>query len=122
LPVLADGKDVMRGRRGLAANLRSAAEDVDPVAHGRGAQAMSRRRQVGQGFPAIGRWVVAVLTAPVGLAMTMVDHADVRLIKLPFNLPKIDLNMQWHERVHRDPGGKWMRDAFARRYRAKQPI
>jgi hypothetical protein len=43
------------------------------------------------------------------------------LVQLPFTLPKIDLNMQWHERVHRDPGGKWLREAFASRYRAMKP-
>lgn len=85
------------------------------------------RRTVGLTVPyasGIGATVAAsdlVLTAPVGLAMTMIDHADVRLVQLPFNLPKIDLNMQWHERVHRDPGGKWLREAFASRYRAKKP-
>jgi DNA-binding transcriptional LysR family regulator len=85
------------------------------------------RRSIGLTVPyssGIGSTVAAsdlVLTAPVGLAMTMVDHADVHLIQLPFNLPKIDLNMQWHERVHRDPGGKWLREAFASRYRAKKP-
>jgi DNA-binding transcriptional LysR family regulator len=85
------------------------------------------RRSIGLTVPyssGIGATVAAsdlVLTAPVGLAMTMVDHADVRLLQLPFSLPKIDLNMQWHERVHRDPGGKWLREAFASRYRAKEP-
>ncbi len=62
-----------------------------------------------------------VLTVPVGLATTMVALADVRLVPLPFDLPAIDLNMQWHERVHRDPGGQWLRQAFAESYRAKQP-
>jgi DNA-binding transcriptional LysR family regulator len=61
-----------------------------------------------------------VLTVPVGLAMTMIGSCDVRLMKLPFDLPTIDLNMQWHERVHRDPGGKWLREVFGRRYRAKK--
>ncbi len=60
-----------------------------------------------------------LLTVPVGLALTMVALADVRLVPLPFELPPIDLNMQWHERVHRDPGGKWLRSAFAESYRAK---
>ena len=86
------------------------------------------RRSIGLTVPyssGIGLTVAAsdlVLTAPVGLAMTMIDHADVRLVQLPFSLPKIDLNMQWHERVHRDPGGKWLRGAFASRYRAKKPV
>lgn len=60
-----------------------------------------------------------VLTVPVGLAMTMVATADVRMLPLPFEMPAIDLSMQWHERKHRDPGGRWLRAAFAERYRAK---
>jgi DNA-binding transcriptional LysR family regulator len=89
--------------------------------------AKGMRRSVGLTIPyssGIGLTVAAsdlVLTAPVGLAMTMIDHADVRLLPLPFDLPRIDLNMQWHERVHRDPGGKWLREKFAERYRAKKP-
>lgn len=89
--------------------------------------AKGMRRSVGLTVPyssGIGLTVAAsdlVLTAPVGLAMTMIDHADVRLLPLPFDLPRIDLNMQWHERVHRDPGGKWLREKFAERYRAKKP-
>lgn len=89
--------------------------------------AKGMRRSVGLTIPyssGIGLTVAAsdlVLTAPVGLAMTMIDHADVRLLPPPFDLPRIDLNMQWHERVHRDPGGKWLREKFAERYRAKKP-
>ena len=63
-----------------------------------------------------------VLTVPRGLASTMEAIADVRCLPMPFALPSIDLNMQWHERVHRDPGGKWLRDAFARSYRSKPPV
>lgn len=61
-----------------------------------------------------------VLTVPVGLAMTMVAAADVRIVPLPFDMPAIELSMQWHERTHRDPGARWLRAAFAERYRAKE--
>ena len=60
-----------------------------------------------------------LLTLPLGLAHAMRQLADVRVIDLPFELPPIDLNMQWHARVHRDPGCKWLRDAFALSYRNK---
>lgn len=63
-----------------------------------------------------------VLTVPVGLATTMTATANVRCLPLPFDLPKMDLNMQWHERMHRDPGNAWLREALARSYRDKPAI
>lgn len=61
-----------------------------------------------------------ILTAPVGLAVSMTRLANVRIIPLPFELPKIDLSMQWHTRMHRDPANQWFRNLCAQSYRAKE--
>ena len=61
-----------------------------------------------------------ILTAPVGLAMAMRQLAEVRILPLPFELPKFDLCIQWHTRMHRDPANQWFRDLCAQSYRAKE--
>lgn len=57
-----------------------------------------------------------VLTAPSALARAMTEMAAVRTVPLPFDLPPIDLNMQWHDQVHRDPANIWFRRIFASSY------
>lgn len=60
-----------------------------------------------------------VFTAPQGLARSMTRLQPVRIVPLPFELPEIHLNMQWHDRMHRDAGNRWLREAMARNYRAE---
>lgn len=57
-----------------------------------------------------------ILTAPTALAHAMTEMAPVRIVPLPFDLPPIDLNMQWHDQVHRDPANIWFRRIFASSY------
>lgn len=60
-----------------------------------------------------------IFTAPVGPAVSMTRLANVRIVPLPFELPEIDLCMQWHTRVHRDPANQWFRNLCATSYRAR---
>ena len=60
-----------------------------------------------------------ILTAPVGPAMSMAKLANVRIVPLPFELPKIDLCMQWHTRMQSDPANQWFRNLCATSYRAR---
>ncbi|MES2510633.1 MAG: LysR family transcriptional regulator [Pseudomonadota bacterium] len=60
-----------------------------------------------------------ILTAPVGPALSMTKLANVRIVPLPFDLPAIDLCMQWHTRMHRDPANQWFRNLFATSYRVR---
>lgn len=57
-----------------------------------------------------------ILTALVGPALSMTQLANVRIVPLPFELPKIDLCMQWHTRMHRDPANQWFRNLCATTY------
>jgi DNA-binding transcriptional LysR family regulator len=61
-----------------------------------------------------------IFTAPMGPAVSMTRVANVRIVALPFELPKIDLCMQWHTRMHRDPASKWFRELCATSYRNSQ--
>jgi DNA-binding transcriptional LysR family regulator len=60
-----------------------------------------------------------IFTAPIGPALSMTRLANVRIVALPFDLPKIELCMQWHARMHRDPANQWFRNLCATTYRAK---
>ncbi|MES2911465.1 MAG: LysR family transcriptional regulator [Pseudomonadota bacterium] len=60
-----------------------------------------------------------ILTAPVGPALSMTQLANVRIVPLPFELPQIDLCMQWHTRMHRDPANQWFRNLCATTYRVR---
>lgn len=60
-----------------------------------------------------------ILTAPFGPALSMTELANVRIVPLPFDLPEIDLCMQWHTRMHRDPANQWFRNLCATTYRAR---
>lgn len=57
-----------------------------------------------------------VLTVPRALASAMTTMAAVRIVELPFELPLIELNMQWHDQLHRDPANAWFRKVFAASY------
>ncbi len=57
-----------------------------------------------------------VLTVPYGPALSLTRLQAIRIVPLPFALPAIDLNMQWHTRMHRDPGNKWFRQLLAAHY------
>lgn len=61
-----------------------------------------------------------ILTAPQGLAMSMARMMAVNVVPLPFDLPPIDLSIQWHDRMHRDPGNRWFRQTFAANYCAER--
>jgi DNA-binding transcriptional LysR family regulator len=53
------------------------------------------------------------------MAATMIKVANVRILDFPVELPEFDLTIQWHERVHRDAGHQWLRDALTKIYRTK---
>lgn len=57
-----------------------------------------------------------VLTVPHGPALSLSRQQELRIVPLPVELPPIDLNMQWHDRMHRDPGNAWFRQMFAANY------
>jgi DNA-binding transcriptional LysR family regulator len=58
-----------------------------------------------------------VLTLPSRLAKSLSAAGRLRALPMPFDLPPIALNMQWHERVHRDLGHGWLRRTIAACYR-----
>jgi DNA-binding transcriptional LysR family regulator len=54
-------------------------------------------------------------TAPAVLAATLSEHYPL-VIKphpLPLSLPEFEVALYWHDRYHRDPANKWLRDFVA---------
>ena len=38
--------------------------------------------------------------------------ADLKLFDPPFEIPRVQLMMQWHSRANNDPGLSWLRDSI----------
>lgn len=36
-----------------------------------------------------------------------------RVVEAPVNVPGYEMSMLWHERVHRDPAHRWLREMIA---------
>ena len=51
-----------------------------------------------------------IVTLPSGAAQAL-DHGDrLQVVEPPVKLPAYDIKLYWHERYHRDPAHKWMRE------------
>jgi len=59
-----------------------------------------------------------VATLPMSIAAVLADDLDLEVIKPPVKLPKLDIYQYWHDRFHREPGSKWIRDIFASLFRS----
>jgi len=60
-----------------------------------------------------------VATLPLSIAAVLADDLDLEIIKPPIKLPRIEIHQYWHDRFHRDPGSRWIRDLFASLFRAQ---
>ena len=55
-----------------------------------------------------------ILTLPGRLALAYAQQHGHRVLKLGFDAPEITVYATWHERMHRDPGHKWLRSMLMR--------
>lgn len=51
-----------------------------------------------------------LLTCPTGLAAAVQDELDLRVFRPPISLPRTPICLYWHERMHKDPGHRWLRE------------
>lgn len=49
---------------------------------------------------------------PEKLALVSSRTLPIQLLSLPFKLPRVDISMLWHERLHHDPAHKWLRSVL----------
>ncbi|HEY3537355.1 MAG TPA: LysR family transcriptional regulator [Trinickia sp.] len=48
--------------------------------------------------------------APAVLAETLATHFALTIKPIPFQLPGFEIGLYWHDRYHRDPANKWLRE------------
>lgn len=53
-----------------------------------------------------------LLTCPTSLAIATSEPLGLRMLKPPLELPSGSVFVYWHERMHRDPGHRWFREAL----------
>lgn len=51
-----------------------------------------------------------LLTCPTSLARAAAEYAPLRVMEPPFELPRTQLYMYWHQRFQHDAGHRWLRD------------
>lgn len=49
---------------------------------------------------------------PEYLALQSQETLALQVLPLPFRAPAVHVSMTWHERMHHDPGHKWLRDTL----------
>jgi DNA-binding transcriptional LysR family regulator len=58
--------------------------------------------------------------APAVMAETLAAHFPLRIKKLPIPLPEFEIALYWHDRYHRDPANKWLRDFIAGQFKSAE--
>ncbi len=59
-----------------------------------------------------------IATIPGGLAQSMQQFANIKVLPPPIPLPKIRVSLYWHERFHRDPGNAWLRGVYMKLFKS----
>lgn len=55
-------------------------------------------------------------SVPAVLAETLAKHYELVIKPHPLSLPEIEVFLYWHDRYHRDPANKWLRDFVAQQF------
>ena len=58
-----------------------------------------------------------IATLPLTIATALAPDLKLRIITPPIKLPKIEIYQYWHDRLHREPGTKWIRGVFAQLFK-----
>jgi DNA-binding transcriptional LysR family regulator len=56
---------------------------------------------------------------PGGLAKAFSSRLSLKILPPPVPLPRYDLKVYWHERFHRDPANRWLRQVFVDLFRSR---
>lgn len=59
----------------------------------------------------------AIVTLPEAVSHIMASQLGMRVFAPPLRMPRIDVSQYWHERFHRDPGNRWIRNVFTTLFR-----
>jgi DNA-binding transcriptional LysR family regulator len=55
-----------------------------------------------------------VVTVPLAVGTCFARSGHIKLVRLPFDIPKFDLKQHWHRRYHHDARNRWIRGLVAR--------
>lgn len=58
----------------------------------------------------------SIVTVPSGVAQALGYFDRLRAFRPPVDLPSFDVKLYWHERYHRDPAHKWLRELIYERF------
>lgn len=58
-----------------------------------------------------------IATLPLTIATALASDLKLRIITPPIKLPKIEIYQYWHDRLHREPGTKWIRGVFTQLFK-----
>ena len=58
-----------------------------------------------------------VVTLPSGAIQALGQQDRLRILNPPIKLPAYDIKLYWHERYHRDPAHKWMRELIYEQFK-----
>lgn len=83
------------------------------------AHGLRRRVALRIPYPALAPHIVAetdlVVTTPRWLALKLVSSGHVVIRRPPMPIPPVSVALVWHERSHRDPRQRWLREALIQR-------
>jgi DNA-binding transcriptional LysR family regulator len=62
-----------------------------------------------------------IATTPLRLALSMRQYHPLQILEVPLRLPRIRYAAYWHERSHKDPAHKWLRELVVQAARRLAP-
>jgi DNA-binding transcriptional LysR family regulator len=65
------------------------------------------------GIPFIVAGSDTIAAVPLAVGRRFAEFVNVKLLPLPFPVPKYDLHLHWHSRFHQEPANRWMRNAMS---------
>ncbi len=65
-------------------------------------------------LPSIVAQTDAIATIPARMVSALPIGPQLKVLKLPFKTPKIEIRQYWHERYHHDAANRWLRELVAR--------
>jgi DNA-binding transcriptional LysR family regulator len=57
-----------------------------------------------------------IVTVPSRVAAVFAQLGNVKVLKLPVNIPSFEVRLHWHRRFHQDPANRWLREAMTELY------
>jgi DNA-binding transcriptional LysR family regulator len=60
-----------------------------------------------------------LVIVPQRLASLFAPHIPIKIMPPPISIPPMSIAIYWHERFHRDPANKWLRQAFVKLFQGE---